>query len=305
MERDAPDERVRAIERATELADLVPVFGSDSVHEAYFRAKDHWRRAVRRRQQRRPDPEGLAGTAVDIDGQTFHVHGITHADTEAEGRFLRAHVGEFLDRGAGVYCEQGIRSMYFDGLDAVCEMDDYRWAMERCEQLDEVDSLEGIGESERVLEDVAGIASAFRERAFSLIDAGSSMYGERFERALGDVAAEFLTDHADLGMGSSYEAFVIRRNVCEEPQRLHELQRYYERTFLPQPLEREWLRGHDPELEIVSHARNERMTDYAVYHNESTEEVHLVVGAAHQPGVVHYLEQYSDGEPRPQTLELY
>ncbi|MDY6780600.1 MAG: hypothetical protein SV760_08670, partial [Halobacteria archaeon] len=64
----------------------------------------------------------------------FHVHGITHADTDEEREFLRRHVSEFVDNGAVVYCEQGIRRMYFSDFDDVYEMDDYRWALGRCDE---------------------------------------------------------------------------------------------------------------------------------------------------------------------------
>jgi pheromone shutdown protein TraB len=46
------------------------------------------------------------------------------------------------------------------------------------------------------------------------------------------------------------------------------------------------------------------MADYAVFHNDDAEEVHLIVGAAHQPGVVYYLERYRDGRTVPESFEL-
>ncbi|MEF8774370.1 MAG: hypothetical protein V5A37_06600, partial [Halobacteriales archaeon] len=77
----------------------------------------------------------------------------------------------------------------------------------------------------------------------------------------------------------------------------------YETAFLPPPIEREWLRRHDPELELVTHARSERQADYAVYHNDDAREVHLVVGAAHQPGVTYYLERHRDGHRSASEFE--
>lgn len=250
---------------------------------------------------------GLPGTVVDVGGSEFHVHGITHAGTSAERSALRKHVRRFLDHGASVYCEQGVWSLYFEDFDDVYSMDDYRWAMDECASLDAESHLEGLSETgfDALLEDVASVASTFREATFSLIESGSEVYGDRFERALGDVAAGFVTDHTDLAVGTSYEAFSLSRAASRDPTRLVDLQRYYERTFLPQPLEREWLRAHDPELEVVTHARNERMADYAVYHADGADEVHLVVGAAHQPGVAYYLERYRDGRELPDRFELF
>jgi hypothetical protein len=98
-----------------------------------------------------------------------------------------------------------------------------------------------------------------------------------------------------MATGEDFASFVLARRAAENPERLGALQRYYETAFLPQPVEREWLRRHDPELEAVSHARNERMADYVVFHADGEETVHLIVGAAHQPGVVYYLERHRDG----------
>jgi len=306
MDRADPADRIDAIRTAEGLEELAEHFETDSVHEAYFRAKAVWEAAIRRTQASDSDDEGLPGTRVVVDGHAFHVHGVTHADTDEERSFLREHVSAFQDRGAVVYCEQGIRPMYFEDFPSTCEMDDYRWAMQRCAELDLPSHLESLPESgvDALLENLPGVTETFREATFSLIDSGTPVYGEAFERVLGDVAADFLTTHTDLAVGKSYEAFALSSEASRNPERLGALQRYYERNFLPQPLEREWLRGHDPELEIVTHARNERMADYAVFHNDDTEEVHLIVGAAHQPGVVYYLERYRDGRTVPESFEL-
>jgi len=305
MDEDARARRlVKAITSAQQLADLLEPFETESIHDAYFDAKSIWREHVSRRQKDDPDPDGLPGGSVTFDGTTFHVHGVTHSGTETEQRYLREHVDSYLDRDAVIYCEQGIRSMYFDGFDGVCEMDDYLWAMQECERLDGDSHVEMLPESglDSMLENTAEVAEEFRDATFSLIESGSQVYGEHFEHALGDVAAAFMSDHADLAVGDSYEAFSLSRDASQNPELLHELQQYYERTFLPQPLEREWLRRHDPELELVSHARNERMADYAVYHNQTASEVHLIVGAAHQPGVVYYLEEYQQGREVPNSF---
>jgi len=296
-----------AIRAADDLADLVVLFDVDSVHDAYFAAKESWETAVGQRQGTAAEPAGLPGTTVVVDGQPFHVHGVTHAGSAAEREFLRTHVTDFRERGHDVYCEQGIRPMYFEDMPSVCEMDDYLWAMRQCEHLEGESHVPDLPETglDAVMEDIAGVTSAFREATFSLIDSGKAVYGEQFERALGDVAAAFLTDHAETSIGKSYEAFRLREVASRDPAQLVDLQRYYERAFLPQPLEREWLRRHDPELELVSHARNERIADYAIYHRGGDAEVHLIVGAAHQPGVAYYLEQYREGRELPADFELY
>jgi len=301
MAQDTPPPKlIESIRSAEDLAALVELFGAESVHEAYFGATEHWEsyQLQRQEQDENGHTEGLPGTCVTVDGTDFHVHGVTHAGTDAEQQFLREHARAFLDRGAVIYCEQGIRSMYFDGFDSVCEMDDYLWAMRECEQLEGDSHVSALPESglESVFDDLGSVTADFREATFSLIESGGQVYGDRFERALGDVAADFLTSNSDLGVGKSYEAFTLHQEASEDPERLGALQRYYERVFLPQPLEREWLRRHDPELELVSHARNERMADYAIYHNQEATEVHLIVGAAHQPGVVYYLQEYRDGD---------
>lgn len=299
MSEDVADERLAAIEAATRLADLTDVFDTDSPDEAYFLAKGYWREAIGRSQPGDRGGEGLPGSSVTVDGHTYHVHGITHADTDSERAFVRSQVADVLERGGAVHCEQGVRSMYFEGMEAVCEMDDYNWAMARSDGRETDEAA-----LEDVLDDIDDLGDAIRDLTFSLIESGGAFYGGRFERALGDLAANFLTDPTDLAVGKDFRAFSLSRAASEDPSRLGELQRYYERTFLPQPLEREWLRRQDPRLELVSHARNERMADWAVYHADEAAHLHLVVGAAHQPGVTYYLRQYQDGRTLPTPFTI-
>lgn len=301
----AERDRFHAIRAAEGLADLVAVTGASSEHEAYFAAKREYRDLVERSQSGPASAGGLPGSLVVVDGHEFWVHGVTHADTDAEAEFLRRHVSRLLDDGATVYAEQGIRPMYFADVDGVCEMDDYAWAMEQCADLDAESRVDLPAVAfEGVVEDVQSLATRFRDAAFSLIDAGSEFYGEEFEAALGDVATAFLTSHEDASTGRDFASFQLSREAARDPSRLAALQAYYQRAFLPQPVEREWLRRHDPELEVLTHARNQRMADYAVFHNDTVEEVHLVVGAAHQPGVTYYLERYRDGERTVEDFEL-
>jgi hypothetical protein len=298
----AERERFETLRSVDSLAELVHVTGADTEHDAYFAGKREWRAL---KDELLPpaalDESRLPGDAVVVDGRRFVVHGVTHADTDAERAHLREHVGEFLEDGAIVYCEQGIRSMYFSDVPDVCAMDDYRWALERCRELDIDSHLDADFDGLR--EDLTSVAGQFREAAYSLVHAGSDLYGEEFAASLGDVAADFLMSHEDVARAREFEAFVLSRRAAENPAALAELQRYYETTFLPQPIEREWLRRHDPELEVVSHGRSERMADYAVYYGEA-DTVHLIVGAAHQPGIVHYLERHRDGHRRLEGFEV-
>lgn len=309
-----PDERERlaAIRSAASLSDLQVLTGAGSEHEAYFSAKQEWYELREKDLAAATPPDGLPGDTVNVSGIPFDVHGITHADTRAEGEFLREHVAEFLADGAAVYCEQGIRQMYFSEFPDVCTMDDYRWAMERCRELDvasHVDELADSGAAEDdefdgLAENLDSVLSQFRDAAFSLIESGGDVYGEEFAAALGDVASDFLSSHEDVAMGEDFEAFRTSRAAATNPERLADLQNYYRKAFLPPPLEREWLGRHDPELELVTHARSERMADYARYHVQDARRVHLIVGAAHQPGVTYYLERHRDGERTLEGFEL-
>jgi hypothetical protein len=172
--------------------------------------------------------------------------------------------------------------------------------MAECRRLGVDSHLEGVDLEgfDGVAEQVDSLAATFREAAFSLVHAGEEVYGERFRAALGDVAGAFLTSHEDAATAEDFRSFVLSRRAAREPRLLDDLQRYYERSFLPQPVEREWLRRHDPELELMTHARNERMADYVLDHG-GTPTVHVVVGAAHQPGVRYYLEAVRDGRKEP------
>jgi len=327
-------ERLAALRSAETLVDLQRLTGADSEHDAYLRAKAEWaflhERALGEQTAgdgqpasadghsttadglpanadgRLTNADGLPGDCVVIDGQEFHVHGITHADTDAERSFLRRHVRRILDSGGSVYCEQGIRPMYFEDMDEVCEIDDYRWAMHHCRQRDIDSHIED--EIERTFDehdraDLQSVAGRFREMTFSLIDAGGEVYGDRFASALGDVASDFLMTHEELATGQDFASFRRSRDAAENPEALAGLQQYYRRTFLPQPLEREWLRRHDPELELFTHARNERIAAYVLVHGTDSQPVHVITGAAHQPGVIYYLTAYRDGEWEVGTLE--
>lgn len=299
---------VDAVRSAESLSELADVLDADSEHDAYFEAKRIWREHT----------DGwfgssygggdtLPGDRVVVDGHDFHVHGVTHSGTDEEREFLREQVSRFHDDGATVYCEQGIRPLYFEDYPGACEMDDYTWSVEKLKELGVEDpALETPpSEFEGVAENIDGLKSRLRDSVFALVKSGSAVYGDRFTDALGDVVSGFLTSHVDASRGDDFESYRMTREVARNPERLGELQAYYRRNLLPQPLESDWMRKHDPEIEVFTHARNERMADYAVYHNEDDEEVHLIVGAAHQPGVVYYLEQHRDGERTVEDFELF
>lgn len=289
--------QVRAAER---LEGLVPLTDQDSAHDAYLAVKPKWRTLRDRELGPLSHGAGLPGATVTIDDRRFHVHGITHADTTTEGDFLRSHVAEFLDAGHDVYCEQGIRSMYFSPFSSVCQMDDYRWAMLRIRNLAADRPLGDLLEPVDDLDDhVASLASHVRDAVYSLVDTGSDLFGDEYTRTLGDVASSVLMRHEDLATGNDFASFALSEHASENPSALAALQRYYETALLPQPLERDWLRRHDAELEILTYARNERMADYAVAHHDG-DPLHIVTGAAHQPGIRYYLERHrsiEDFEP--------
>jgi hypothetical protein len=290
-------DRVRA---ATSLSQLREITGADSDHEAYVQTKPTWEQ-LRGRKLGDPAPaDGLPGDRVVVEGQPFSVHGITHADTDAERAFLREHVRKFLRADESVHCEQGVRPMYFEDFERVTEIDDYRWAMHHCRQLDLSSHVDGLieetfdEEESGVTDNISSAASRFRDVAYSLIDSGADVYGNTFASALGDAASTFLMDHEHLATGEDFTSHELSKAAAEDPSKLPALQQYYKRAFLPQPLEREWLRRHDHELELFTHARNERIAAWALYHADGSRPVHLIVGAAHQPGVVYYLEAYRE-----------
>lgn len=298
---------IDAVLSSRSLSELAELIGADSEHEAYFEAKEVWREHTDGWFESSYGGDGtLPGDLIVIDGHEFHVHGVTHAGTVEEREFLREHVSRFHGRGATVYCEQGIRSMYFKDFPVACEMDDYTWSVEKAKKLGVEEPVCDAPPSEfEGSSNLDGLKSRLRDSVFALVESGTRVYGDRFGAVLGDVASGFLTSHVDASKGDDFESFRLTREVARNPERLGELQAYYRRNLLPQPLESDWMCRHDPEIEIFTHARNERMADYAVYHNEEDEEVHLIVGAAHQPGVVYYLEQHRDGKRSVDGFELF
>lgn len=347
--------QLAAIRRARSLSALTDVVGVVDEHDAYFEAKARWRQLRGRELDASPPAAdvggddgvdgdvgidetemddclggdaGVPGATVRVGERAVHVHGVTHADTQAEREYLREHVREFLDAGHAVYCEQGVRGLYFRDFAGACAMDDYRWALRECQRRGIESHVDG-DPFESLAEGVGDVASQFQEAAFSLVDASGDRFGRRFERALGTVASAFFRSHADHATGSDFASFRLRERAATDPRALWRLQRYYECAFLPQPLEREWLRRHDPELELVTHARNARMADYVVHHADGTTlkqgstarqsggesdasgsvsgdrgDVHVVVGAAHQPGVRYYLERHRDGDRAVDSFDV-
>lgn len=294
---DTERAKLEAIRSAQSLEELQDITGTASEHEAYLAAKADWT-SLRDRVLPVPTPSrGLPGDHVVIEDRAVHVHGITHAHTDAERTFLREHVTDILASGGSVFCEQGIRRMYFEDFPDVYETDDYRWALNECRNRDFDSHVEGLLEqvdSETEGPDLQELTERFRDATFSLIRSGSSVYGDQFANALGDIASDFFRSRGDLATGENFESFQNTKAAAEDPRKLGALQRYYRLVLLPQPLEREWLKRHDPELELFTHARNERITAYVLAHAGS-DPVHLITGAAHQPGVRYYLEAYRDG----------
>jgi hypothetical protein len=297
---EAEIEWLETVQELESLAALRDVIGGETEHEAYLTAKEQWKH-LRARAATSTDTGVIPGRSVPVGDRTVVVHGITHADTTEEGAFLRDGVETYLADGDEIYCEQGIRPMYFQDMDAVCEIDDYRWAMYHCREQDIDSHIPGEIEREfnrnnSVRADIRTVARQFRKETFSLIDRGSAVYGHQFGAALGDVASDFLTSHEELGTGENFDSFKLSEEAARNPASLESLQQYYESVFLPQPIEREWLRRHDPELELFTHARNERIAAYSLAQAPAATTVHVITGAAHQPGVTYYVRAYRDGD---------
>ncbi len=300
---DDPDSEQRYDLRGIEtLTGLVDVTGASSKRRAYLQTKREWS-GSQIRETRIAGMSGIPGDVVEMAGVRFHVHGITHAGTDAERDFVRDHVPDYLDAGATVFCEQGIRPLYFDGL-AVEEMDDYQWATDQTTTSDRGGADTGrVAAFATLGVGVEAIRSRVRRGLFSLVASAGDRWDGLFD-GVGRLVSDALTGHEDAATGTDFAAFRKSRAAARNPAKLAALQDHYWRVLLPPPVEREWLRRHDPHLEVVTHARNARMADYAVYHNTGPGDVHLIVGAAHQPGIVYYLERHRDGHRSLDAFEL-
>lgn len=294
---------------AGSLEELHGLTGADTDDEAYFAAKHRWYE-LRDLELPPAEKEGLPSDVVELREQRFHVHGVTHTGTDVEREHVRRYVDDYLDDGDEVYCEQGLRKIYFQGYPEVYEVDDYDWAAQLCSSRDLYDRLEDEEHVSDVLtrgfdavtEGAGSALTRVRDRLFSAVGAGEFLYGEVTADVLGDALSLLLSDPTALASGDDYQAYNLSDAAATDPQKLGALQRYYHRRFLPQPIEREWLRRHAPEVEVFTHARNERIADFVVYDAEEPE-IHVVVGAAHQPGVVYYLEKHSEGERSVEDFE--
>jgi hypothetical protein len=283
------------IRGAESLASLARATDVPTERRAYLTAKRRWQR-LRAKELSQMAHTGLAGDTVTVDDREFVVHGITHANTDAERRTLRERVGAWIADGDAVYCEQGIRPMYFEDVPAVYAMDDYRWATQRGRERGlETDGTSVSGSAfDGISTDLASLTAQARRLSFLFAETTGTMCGEAVGAAIGRTASELLASNEQRAVADDFASFRRSREAAADPTKLGELQRYYKRTFLPQPLEREWLRRQDPQLELFTHARNERLADYARYHADA-DRVRLVVGAAHQPGVTYYLRAHRDG----------
>jgi hypothetical protein len=158
-------EQLAAIRDAQSLSALSDVVGVADEHDAYFEAKARWRQLRGREldsywagDDAGRDDVGVPSTTVRVGGRDVHVHGVTHADTRPEREYLREHVRNFLDAGHTVYCEQGIRGLYFQDFAGACAMDDYRWAL-RERQRRGLESHVGGDPFESFAADLGGLAS--------------------------------------------------------------------------------------------------------------------------------------------------
>lgn len=266
-------ERVQDIRNADDMDELQELTGEDGVDDAYFTAKRQWYREMEDLLS-----EGLGGVnelydSVQMGGTTFSVHGTTHVGTAEEREYVEENIDQWISQGDKVFVEQGLIDYIGIDLDALTEP---------YEQTDIVETMD--------------------DRAWAY-EAG--MNDEEEDKDEGDMP---LVQQIVWQDGSA-----LAQEVAENPDRMNELERYYEKTMLPVHLERGWLQQHAPEEDRQTHGRSERMADYAVHNapNSSGEQVHIVTGQRHRTGILEYLEQYQTGEkkreddfvhyPRPQT----
>ena len=296
---------MKAFKAARSIQDLREITEAEGSRDAYLTAKETWRELHRTVDEStgREIKEGIPGREIDLGRTTYKIHGITHAGTREERDFLRRHVKKYIEDGEKVYTEQGIRGMYFDDFDEVKEIDDYSWASEKIER-QRAGELGFDAESEHV----DSLKSRVMKKVFSAVSSGEKIYGGKIKHVLGNLASRFLMEPENLGTGENFLSFTLHKEASKNPGKLSVLQSHYEGTFLPQPVEREWLRNQSQELEIYTHSRNERIADYII--NEAgdvwnkDQVIHVITGAAHQPGVLYYIDQYKHGFREPETIDV-
>lgn len=295
------EERIRRYREAEDLEDLEEITGEESKEEAYFEAKSEWYELMEEYlgEHSNTDDRRLPGDIVEFDvehdrypkDKKFHIHGISHTGRNEEKNFLQSVTEEFVEEGNQVYCEQGFLQMYFKELTEVEEIDDYSWMMSEASEMSEGEAFEGLSESEKILDGIQNFL-------FSLIAEGGDFYGQEIEDTIGEGVTPFLTTKEEKAVGEGFESFVRTDDASKNPKRVIELQNYYKKVLLPVNLERKWLKKHNPELDLLTHARSERIADYVIHDviNVECNEVRIIVGAAHQCGVAHYLNQYRKNE---------
>jgi len=273
-----------------------------SKKQAYKFAKQEWWDLNRK--ETYASNNGLPGESVKIGDITYHVHGVNHGFLGVKDNvkdYLRTETKKFLDAGCPVYVEEGFKGVLFEDM-AVEEMTDIRIAIKNYP-----DYIKYAAKRTAVL--------PLKMVSTGLVFLVSSIFPNSKKRGiqLSNVLYKTLSDTNSIA----------------------NLQNATKSYFLPEPLECDWNKDYNKESLLTINKRSEIMAYLALKHESfaqekyeraklggdvsedkepdtiiekivynkiknaknaiGAKEIHVIVGAGHQPGILYYLKKKARG----------
>lgn len=226
--------------------------------------------------------EDVPGEGVELDdGRTVYVHPVSHTHSmnpmfrpgEEMKEYIQDSIQEYTEDGAEVYMEQNLPSDYDLDEDYIQEIDDHDWAEQEYSKIWEEMEEEAKWKRRKALASMMTMPlkaplAVFRMYKKQLVGP-SEEEKERREKVQQDIA--YLTDPDAL---EDYE-----QHSKDQP---------------PEPEQRDQLWEDDPKDAVRRSERSRYIAQHVVENTES-DEAHVFVGGGHYTGVLHWLDEYSDG----------
>lgn len=208
---------------------------------------------------------GLPATTVEDSGVRYYVHGIPHygQTTDVVRKYIRNELGGYVDLGHTVLIEQELVSFifraYIGGIKfpmtfvslPVVEMDDADWAK----------------------------------------DVNPEAFKRYIERTKSDSPTNYGSMNGGCNVCSHIQADVAdtKEKFLRNPTFLADLQNLAFSTLLPEQLNRQYLELFYLDDALMISDRSRRMAEFASQYRTQSQEIDIIVGVGHQPGIPYYL----------------